>query len=673
MSWLQQLYDIYELASQRDLSNDTILRPYYHMFKNSEIIITLNEFGDFKMAEFVVDNNGKPNAEQRLIACTNDSANRTSTTIAPHALSDEFQYIAGDYERFTGEDKEKAFNKYSDSLKQWYEYDPSQIMVSAVYAYITKKTVLTDLFNHEHSQVKKIFDNNGKLIKPKQTVLWRIQPTTGDSLVESWNINNRTLIESWQSFYEATLDLPVDLCYGSGNIDYIITKHSKGFLSGSSGSKLISCNDDSDFTFRGKFTNTPKDSVYQASNVGGLFSDKAHAALDWLLKRQGYNNDGLGIVAWAGTQPVIQPTEDMSNLFNFDINTLETTKEVTQSKNLANNLGLDAGLTSRNYLLGYYKKLSESEVKQLSIIAVTASTTGRAAVTYYKQTNPQEYYERLTDWHTQFAWKTPFITKGVVQYKPLSPSLYRLSQTLYGRKGTETAKKQRRLLYQRLLPSIVDRQPFPADIMNACYQIAVNPYHDRADANNISFNEKLKLWQQDINVFCAIYRGYSIRNQKRSISVELDETNTNRSYLFGRLLAVANRIEELALSLAQEPRRPTNAFKYMQRFSQRPSHVWTSLRTEYLPPYQKRLISKIPPLESAYKRLIEDIEATLQSSEDFTSNKRLDPDFLLGYDLQSKWLREHKLKQGKWIRKEQVDESGEIIPEDLEATGLSES
>ena len=209
--------------------------------------------------------------------------------------------------------------------------------------------------------------------------------------------------------------------------------------------------------------------------------------------------------------------------------------------------------------------------------------------------------------------------------------------------------------------------------MNACYQIAVNPYHDRADANNISFNEKLKLWQQDINVFCAIYRGYSIRNQKRSISVELDETNTNRSYLFGRLLAVANRIEELALSLAQEPRRPTNAFKYMQRFSQRPSHVWTSLRTEYLPPYQKRLISKIPPLESAYKRLIEDIEATLQSSEDFTSNKRLDPDFLLGYDLQSKWLREHKLKQGKWIRKEQVDESGEIIPEDLEATGLSES
>ena len=55
------------------------------------------------------------------------------------------------------------------------------------------------------------------------------------------------------------------------------------------------------------------------------------------------------------------------------------------------------------------------------------------------------------------------------------------------------------------------------------------------------------------------------------------------------------------------------------------------------------------------------------------SDDRLTPEFLIGYDLQMKWLKEHKLVKGKWQLKEVVDESGEITPEDLEETNINES
>ncbi len=666
MSWLQHLYDTYEQAQKSDLTNDVVLRPYCHIYKKSEIIITLNERGDFISAEYIL-NDDKPISESRVIPVTTKSASRTRG-VTPHPLCDEFKYIAGDFETYSDKSNKPEFNAYVDLLSKWVELDNNQTLPKAVLNYVKKETLLCDLKNNPNSQVSDIFDKSNTLIKPKFIVLWRIQPTNGDALIESWIVNNNSLFKSWQNVCEA-LEGNLALCYATGEILKITTTHPRGFLNGEHGAKLISSNDDTNYTFRGKFTDNSKGDVLQAANISELYSDKAHAALEWLLKRQGYNSDGLGIVAWAATdekvvQPLVNPVEEFGI---FNLNQLDTQKEAEDNdiKDISRNLGLHQGQVFRNYLYGYYEKLAESDVKQLSVIALTASTTGRAAITYYQQTNPKDYYGNLIDWHTHFSWQTPITLNEKLQYVILSPNVYKLSQVLYGRKSTDSAKRQRRLLYQRILPCIVDSTPFPTDIINSCYQKAINPYHDRTGDSSVKHLTKLKLWHEDITVFCAIYRGFLYRNQKRSISVNLDDNNTNRSYLFGRLLAVANRIEELALQLAREPRRPTNAFKYMQRFTQKPSQVWMMLRIEYLPPYQRRLIGRVPPLESAYIRLIQDIETLLENNDDFTKNERLDPDFLLGYDLQSKWLLEHKLEKGKWVLKENKDDTGEVSEDEL--------
>lgn len=669
MSWLQHLYDTYEQARQMDLSNDKSLRPHYHINKKAEVIVTLNEHGDFLSAEYITEN-GKPVSESRIIPVTVKSASRTSGA-SPHPLCDEFKYIAGDFEDFNEKSNKKEFSAYCDLLSSWVSFDSEQILPKAVLKYVTKNTLLSNLKNHSHSYVKDIFDGNNQLIKPKYIVLWRIQLSDNSALIESWQTIDNSLFDSWQQICEA-LEGTTALCYATGELKKVTTTHPKGFLNGEHGAKLISSNDSSNYTFRGRFTDDGKSDSLQAVNLSEVYSDKAHAALEWLLKRQGYNNDGLGIVAWAATdQEVIQPIINPADKYrNFNINNLKEHNEPQHSdvKSISNNLGLHQAQAFRNYLQGYYQKLNQSEVKQLSVIALSASTTGRAAITYYRQTDPKDYYDRLVDWHTHFSWQMPVYTDNSVKYVVLSPSLYKLSQVLYGRRTTASAKKQRRLLYQRLLPCIVDSQAFPSDIITSCYQKASNPYHDRTGDESVNFSTKIKLWQEDITVFCAIYRGFLYRNKQRSINVELDDKNTSRSYLFGRLLAVANRIEELALQLAKEPRRPTNAFKYMQRFTQKPSQVWMMIRTESLPPYQKRLISKVPPLESAYMRLIQNIEASLEEDNDFTMNQRLEPDFLLGYDLQSKWLLEHKLNKGEWILKDIKDDTGEVDEEDLKDT-----
>ncbi len=66
----------------------------------------------------------------------------------------------------------------------------------------------------------------------------------------------------------------------------------------------------------------------------------------------------------------------------------------------------------------------------------------------------------------------------------------------------------------------------------------------------------------------------------------LDETRNTRDYLFGRILAIADVMEERALSEA-EKKRPTNATRYMQQFSQRPFSTWKQIH-ELLTPYFMR-------------------------------------------------------------------------------------
>jgi CRISPR-associated protein Csd1 len=168
-----------------------------------------------------------------------------------------------------------------------------------------------------------------------------------------------------------------------------------------------------------------------------------------------------------------------------------------------------------------------------------------------------------------------------------------------------------------LLPCILDGRSIPCDLVTACVQQAANP----AGKNHWE-------WERYLGIACALVRG---SRREENYSMSLEEDRSSRDYLFGRLLAIAEKIESYALYLAKEGR-DTTAERLMQRFSDHPASTWRTIELA-LRPYMQRLQSSRPASLYILKRLIDDVISSFQN-DDFTRAGRLDAEFLLGYHCQ---------------------------------------
>ena len=132
----------------------------------------------------------------------------------------------------------------------------------------------------------------------------------------------------------------------------------------------------------------------------------------------------------------------------------------------------------------------------------------------------------------------------------------------------------------------------------------------------------------------------------------LDVTITDRSYLYGRLLAVADWIERSTFD--KDTERLTNALQYMNAFSQRPSRTWVTIYKK-LQPYQ----AKLGKLGRSKANLLDEIIAGF-APEDFYSNKPLDSKFLLGYHSQ-RYAIQQEIQEFVRLKKEREARKGETI------------
>ena len=116
----------------------------------------------------------------------------------------------------------------------------------------------------------------------------------------------------------------------------------------------------------------------------------------------------------------------------------------------------------------------------------------------------------------------------------------------------------------------------------------------------------------------------------------LEEGRTTRDYLYGRMLAIAEHIEGRALHIAGE-NRDTAAARLMQRFSDRPASTWKTIELA-LAPAKSRLRSSRGGFLWNMEKLLDDVASDF-SSDDFTSDRPLSGEFLLGYHCQRHALR----------------------------------
>ncbi len=673
MSWMAKLYETYEAGMQLDFPESDQLMPISHTLQNAHIKITIDGDGNFKRAEVL-------EKTQIVLPATEKSAGRSSGE-APHPLADKIQYVAKDYPKYGGK-KPGYFDGYLKQLDGWCSSTHTHSKSQAVKKYVEKGTVVQNLIEHKilfvdeqdklllswpkdgESDAPKIFKvlpkEKGMLDQGNALVCWSVEDKQGDPVSDTWK--DHELQKAWVD-YESAHNDQMGLCYITGKETPLAVNHPAKLRHTGDKAKLVSSNDMSGYTFRGRFTDS-KNSMEQqgAQSVGVSFdvTQKAHNALRWLISRQGFRNGDQALVAWAvsGTE-IPQPMEDIWDHLDDEPQEISTPlPEVENKIDHSIDLGQSFANKLSKYMAGYRAKLKGTD--NIIIMGLDSATPGRMAVTYYQEFFPKEYIERISQWHNDFSWyQRHTIEEDVGKSKPVkktvwpicAPSPRSIWEAIYGTNVNDSLKKN---TIERILPCIVEARPFPRDLRDKAVRRASN-------RSAYKYDEQW-LWEKHLCIACALFKGYDrrkpIENERRNYTMSLEVERKTRDYLYGRLLAVAEKIEEMAMFVADEKPRTTNASRLMQRFVDYPSATWLII-VKGIVPYQQRLKkSKIAPLEEGYKRLLDDISDAFEVDE-FNSPDKLTGEYLLGFHCQRKWLREHKLKDGQWILKENSKEDND--------------
>ena len=592
MGLFQRAYETYENYQKRvgveDAVEKTPLVPIFHILANAQVEITIDEEGIFKQAVVLK----KP--EKTIIPITEASAGRTGGNEA-HPLSDQLQYVDP-----VGEEKHQA---YLEAITRWAQSEYTHPKVQAVWRYVSKGVTLLDLQRSGY-----IPEDRSNLEKFKKYLIrWRVLSST-DTKTENCCWRDKSLFDKYIQYYESQQTASQQLCMISGEMERPAVSHPKGTVAFAYGAKLISTNDTSGFTHRGRFL-----SAEQAGSIGYVATQKAHSALRWLIGNQGVVYGDRVFLCW---NPQGRQIEYFNFLSGKMIDTRAETPERFQ-KQLKESL---EGM-----------RLSLAEEEDVVIASFEAATTGRLSVTYYNELKASDFMERLKKWYGSCCW---FWGRKAEQVQ--SPSAYQLIACAFGveRKQGENSKIEMddKLLkgqIQRIFHCIVDGQPLPVDIVRNLAIRASMPlaYEEEINRENV------------LSAACAAIRKY--HNDKLGVeewTMGLNKECTNRSYLFGRLLAVAEAVEKETYRKGEA--RVTNAMRMQLRYSEMPYDTWKILE-HALNPYYSRLTSKSDEYfrnEDYFKKIVEEILDKLIPDDEEPNetkvqelNQKLDALYLLGY------------------------------------------
>lgn len=188
---------------------------------------------------------------------------------------------------------------------------------------------------------------------------------------------------------------------------------------------------------------------------------------------------------------------------------------------------------------------------------------------------------------------------------------------------------------EQLVHCIFDGERIPSSMVIAALNRASNPFaFENTGAK--SNHDRWRDWECVLGATCALIKRYYYDYKKEEFAVELETERRDRDYLYGRLLAVADRIEASARykqGKTKDDERSTNAVRYMTVFSQRPFRTWNMLFTQQLNPYIQQLNGA-----GWYLNIIGDIKRLFESGA-FESDASLDGRYLLGFFAQRQELR----------------------------------
>ena len=612
MNWVRELLNLYESSCDivgREIKGrfgeDVILLPPYHTTQKATVTVKLLPSGNFRGAERVAKDDSVT-----VIPVTEESAARTSGSAA-HPLCDNLSYLAGNYNDFAPDFDKLSGEKhrlYLNGIRDWAESEHSHEKVRAVYEYVKKECIISDLLRSGVLET----DENEKIPNIKQEfVRFSVESEDSEDAAppECWR--DITLRGSYIEYVKSRAG-NAEISYLTGEVVPISYLQPKKIRNDGDSAKLISSNDSSGFTFRGRFS-----TAEEAFAIGYEESQKIHNALKWIIRKQGSNFGNLCVAVW---ESAMKPLPD------YSAGTDEICSIVDAFTEEEERYDTDAASAARfeSAMNGYIKTADYSS--KTVIMALNAATPGRLSVIEASELSTSEYLENIKKWHNDCGLIHLSLKKGSPKYYGV-PGLKDIACILYGREKISGDEKLLQSFCNRLRPCIIYGKRLPQDIVNLAVNRASSPE---------SFDPKSRDWERVLSLACSFIKKKEIENSsKEDWKVSLNTNSTDRSYLFGRLLAVADKIEYL--TYAKDEDRLTNAKRYMNLFSRQPMKTWANIHDRIIPYLQKLSVYE----RIKYEKLIGEITEKMNEA-DFADNSPLSGLYLLGFYNQSYALNKKK-------------------------------
>lgn len=668
MNWIAKLYELYEKNKSQagvQKGDGTLLLPLYHTTVAAQITVEIDGEGNFLGAEPVAEED-----KLTLIPVTEESASRTANP-TPHPLCDNLEYLAGDYESYAaGKKCGEKHALYMEKLGRWIDSPFSHPKAEAVYRYLSKNTLMGDLLKCGVLQAEedgRVTDKRKLQIVPQTKAFVRfsiedgrevdLSDDTGTYAAKCWK--DGTLQKSYIDYCTAGQG-PTELSYLTGKRMPVSYLQPKKIRNEGDGAKLISSNDSENFTYKGRFATKE-----EAFAIGYEDSQKVHNALKWIIRKQGCNYDSLYFVTWESDLHDVPAWQDGSDRIyenaakrgRIDGQTDAKTgtdreedwdEEVDVDEEEIPRTGALEAAQLRRAIRGYKTTLPPSS--RTVILAFDAATTGRLSMMEYKDYASSRYLYALEKWQERCFWrhqkagkeKGRYTYYGMVGVKDAAELLYGTEEKGKGYFSMKGKEERYKYVAQRWMPCILEGREVPEDMVNLAVRRASSP---------VSFDSRF-LWERILALACSLVKQQYEKRYKEVWTMALDETCTKRDYLYGRLLAVADRIEyrtygreyakgkkaeEERKDREKETGRETNAKRYMSAFSQRPFRTWKIIE-EKLEPYLVRLDAGE---RITYQNLLNEIyeRFTMEGYEDDTPLNGL---YLLGFHNQAFALQNGK-------------------------------
>lgn len=588
MGLMQQAYKTFECAKEKAGVYEegmTPLAPVFHKVMSAGIEVTLDEHGRFIQACMV------PDEETDTISPVTIGSESRTSGVSPHPLCEQVKYLIPK--------NKKHYGEYISGLEDWASSEYSHPAVRPVLDYVKRGTFEQD--------IAPLFEGKGnkkKTLKPDTLIRWQVIGI-GSQSGPCWD--NMDLFDAYIRYYTAvTSDGPVGLCMITGKMGVLTDKHPKSIVSSAANAKLISSNDENNFVFRGRFLE-----ANEALTVSLEASQKAHNAIRWIARNQGVNTKTGCIIVWDPEGKKLPKPVSIMLPPGSKKEDVYTLKEYKDSLSKA--------------VYGWKREFLPSTEAVIAIF--TAPIIGRISVMYYNEMSASEFVDRLAKWDSSCCWVYGDGRIGAV-------SLYDIAKYASGKyKGNviDTGNKRFEKDLARLLSCRLGEAKIPRDMVKSLVMKAESLYlYD--DSRESGWMRRKLLF-----ITCAAVRKYYYDHHKEEWEMSLEPGKTDRSYQFGRLLAILEKAERD--TYPEAGKREPKAMCMQPAFTRRPMHTSRFLIEHVKRCYFRKLK---PGARAMYSKLIDQIMEMISGLPDV--DKPLEDSYLFGYSLQKNDLYKKREK-----------------------------